>query len=269
MSATLLLCRLICRLPEGVLEKYTEFLFLPLLARLVNDESAACRKMVGLLLGSLVKHTSKAKKDALIDMVCTLCGSGEMLRRRAAAQALGIMIEQLGDATERYADKLLGVVSSSVKTLVRKSNDEWEVVYYLLLATEKLLRGVPKLPERGDLAALSAMVQQSALLHKHAWVRLSASRVMGTLFTAGAPRVAKLLQMGGGGFAVVKALCGQLAAPNLDERLGEQVCSITILLCKRLGWFILLFRRNVRNYAGAHTHYVCFKAKSCLCFMRS
>ncbi len=215
--------RLISRFPEEVLDKYTELFFLPLLACLVNDESAACRKMVGLLVGSVMKHASKSKKDALIHMVSTLCGSGELLRRRAASQALGIMVEHLGDSAERYAEKVLTVVSSSVKNLLHKANQEWEVVYFLLLATEKLLRAVPKLAEQGDLDTLSVMVQQKTLVHKHAWVRLSASRIMGTLFCGTSARVGALLKKGGGGFAVIKDLCAQLAATNLDEKLGQQV----------------------------------------------
>lgn len=215
--------RLVTKFPEEVMTRYIQFMFLPLITRLVNDESAQCRKMVGLLLKSLVQRAPRTMMDSLLDLVISWVGGGDLLQRRAASQVLGLVVEQLGNACERYLEKILTSVASSISSLLKKDGG-WEVCYYLLIASEKLLNAIPKLAEKGDLGQLCALVQEGVLLHKHTWVRLCGSRILGTLFgVAGGSRMAGVLGKCGGGFNVLKALCAQMASPLFDERLGEQV----------------------------------------------
>jgi len=221
--------RLVTKLPEEILETYFTFIFLPLVARIVNDESAACRKMVGVLLKSLVARANRKQADALVDLVLGWTSSGEKLRKRAASQVMGLIIEQLGTSCDRYRDRLATSLSAAIAQ--GATQPDWEIVYYQMIAVEKLIKASPSIAASGDAKELGKVMSPLVLAHKHSWIKLSAGRVLGSLISGGKSKAGNLLEAAGGTFGVLKALCSQLAGEGLEERLGEQAVKNLVFLC--------------------------------------
>ena len=167
------------RFPVDVLDVHCEFLFLPLVVRLVNDDSATCRADVGNVLRRLIEAVSAGKKVALTDLCIgwldaarknTTLVSAQL--GRAGAQVLGFAVEKLDSnlsASSRSAGRFRQVVVRAVQTLeatireaaewvsnggeedeaervelegssmIRTGTDRDYKVYYSLIASEKLL----------------------------------------------------------------------------------------------------------------------------------
>ena len=60
--------------------------FLPLVARLVNDPSAMCRQMVGACLSTLLRRAPPARRDRLAQFCGQWLGGADARLTRAAAQ---------------------------------------------------------------------------------------------------------------------------------------------------------------------------------------
>lgn len=134
------MARIAAKLPPPVIQQYLELLFLPLVPRLVNDDSTTCRKMVGLLIKDLLGRAQRKQLDTLLDLVLEWSAGADALLRRAAAQVLGLLVEQQGSAAERYMERVLGALAQSVSISLesQEAHGEWECVYQLLTAAEKL-----------------------------------------------------------------------------------------------------------------------------------
>lgn len=63
--------------------------FLPLVARLVNDPSSKCRQMVGACLSTLLRRAPPARRDRLAQFCSQWLGGADARLTRAAAQVRG------------------------------------------------------------------------------------------------------------------------------------------------------------------------------------
>lgn len=127
------------RFPVDVLDTHCEFLFLPLVVRLVNDDSATCRADVGNVLRRLIEAVSAGKKVALTDLCIgwldaarknTTLASAQL--GRAGAQVLGFAVEKLDanlSASSRSVGKFKQVVVRATQALEATIREaaEWVV----------------------------------------------------------------------------------------------------------------------------------------------
>ena len=244
------LARLVAKLPDDVLGAYVELVFLPLVTRLVNDDSATCRRMVGVLIKALLGRAERRQADGLVEIVVEWSAGGEVLLRRAAAQVIALFCEQLAAGTERYLAKLLPAVSTTLKLALSSANGaggggaaggEWESVYHALSACEKLHVACPHVVGNKEYKGHAAvLLGPRVLAHWHPWVQLAGARLFGRAMglmdaeAAGGARLKKLLGACGGAFSVVRAMCAQVAKESFDEALSEQVLRNLIHLCTAL-----------------------------------
>jgi len=226
------MARIAAKLPAAVMQQYLELFFIPLVTRLVNDDSSACRKMVGLLLKDLLSRAERKQLDALLDLILEWAGGGDALLRRAAAQVLGLLVEQQGAAAERYMERVLAALAASLAISLKSdlAQGEWECAYQLLTAAEKLHGACGKLTSAPSyLEHAGELLAPRVMQHRHPWVQLAAARLLGRALGAVDPEAAgvaglkKLLGACGGCFPVVRAICAQVAKGDLDQRMSEQV----------------------------------------------
>jgi len=237
------MARIVSKLPLALLVQYLELFFLPLVTRLVNDDSTTCRTMVGVLLKELMARAPRKQLDTLVDLILEWAGGSELLLRRAAAQVLGLLVEQQGSGAERYMGRVLSALTHSVNVSLSatETGGEWESIYHLLTAAEKLHAALTQLPHTPDyLSDIALLLCSRVLHHRHTWVQLAAARVLGRALGAIDPKaqggvgLRKLLTACGGAFALVRGMCAQVASDSFDERLSEQVLRNLIHLCTAL-----------------------------------
>eukprot|EP00960_Hanusia_phi_P028334 747324-Hanusia_phi.AAC.2 len=148
-AVLLLLLHLVERFPQELIEQFLDLLLLPLVARIVNDESQGCKEHISSLLKALLSRASRKQIDHILDCLLTWFKGQEPLLRRATAQVLGILVQQQGAAAERYVDQLLPLLEEAGE-LGRMKKSDWETIYFLLSSAEKLQAAVPRIQERQD-----------------------------------------------------------------------------------------------------------------------
>ena len=73
-------------------------IFLPLVARLVNDPSSKCRAMVGAALAVLLRRASAPRRDRLVQYCQQWLAGGDARLNRAAAQVGRLALLRVGRA---------------------------------------------------------------------------------------------------------------------------------------------------------------------------
>jgi len=252
--------------PESMLIEYAGFFFVPLTSRLVNDDSAACRKLTALAIKSLLAKIDADQRQKLFSIVLLWFKDEKISLQRLAAQVSGLFVE----VEEKNFEKRLGTVLPLVASLVSPDQFKMEetvkeeeqvssseglhrIKDHLLFNTLSFLVKVfkhcqvIKNPSRQqDMAQIWESVE-AHLLHPHAWVRLVSSRLLGLLFAAWKPE--ELVAGYEKGTTSLDYLqkdlptkvaklcddfCTQLRSPLLENELGEQIVKNLVFLAKTL-----------------------------------
>lgn len=201
-------------------------MFLPLVARLVNDPSAKCRAMVGAALGVLLRRAAPPRRDRLAQYCAQWLGGGDARLNRAAAQALGILAEVEGAGFARRVPSLLPQLADMLQSRAQQDEEAaeaaaeaelgqeedllaaapgWQEAYYSLLLLQRLLESAS-----AQLAWAAGPAAQRCwggarrlLLHRHQWVRKASGRLVGSGLAA--PTVGAPMLAAGGGSAAGEA----------------------------------------------------------------
>lgn len=125
-----LLHSVVNRFPVDVLDEQCEFLFLPLVVRLVNDDDAKCRSDIGGVLRRMVESVSPHKQLVLmahcVQWVNAATSGGNAKLGRAGAQVLGFAVEKLrgserNDGQHVSATKKVKIAVQKAAESVRKA----------------------------------------------------------------------------------------------------------------------------------------------------
>ena len=224
LSLLNLVTSVIAQLPLPVLHRQADLLLLPLITRLVNDESAACRAAVGVAITKLLARTCDTRGDAecaearekLVKLLrAWYADRGSASLGRAAAQLAGLAVDAIGAPS--LAPSLVPLVIECCQREVAAQEDgdadeeatgmgggggggegddgksaaddrraRWQPVYYSLRALLKLASADDTLLVSSGCAPLWPPLHL-LLLHPHAWVRATAARLLGMLFAAVQP----------------------------------------------------------------------------------
>ncbi|KAJ3443463.1 hypothetical protein M0812_09304 [Anaeramoeba flamelloides] len=152
--------------PIERLDTFTEFLFVPLVLQMVNDQSTVVRKMCAIIIKQIIERVDfNRRKNLMTILMNWFQNSNKILVRRTAAQTVGLFIEQLSkknfhiflDSCWKELTQCLYGLMKRKKNLAnnnkrrRKNNfkdnetkkHEWELLYYLLNTIEKILKEFP------------------------------------------------------------------------------------------------------------------------------
>eukprot|EP00887_Chlorella_sp_A99_P000887 scaffold5.g887.t1 len=256
-AAVDMLATLLAKFPAPVVEGWAEMVFLPLVARLVNDPSSKCRATVGAALGLLLRRLGPAPRGRLAGYCLRWLGGRDARLARAAAQALGILAEAEGPGFGRRAPVLLPplarVLGGAADTVAAAREERggveggtedgddagataagasWQEVYYCLLLLQRLLEAAAGAVAWA--AGAPATCWRSAaglLLHRHLWVRKAAGRLVGGALAD--PGVGPAMLDGGGARApgaLALAFFRQLDSDAADEALAGQAVKCLVFL---------------------------------------
>lgn len=117
-SAIQVLHAIVKRFPPEVLNKKAGYLFLSLGARLVNDESADCRKLVAECVESLISKLDANNRNQLFDIILMLLADTKISHREMAALlCTRFIVAERG----RFAERIEKVLPPLIATLSTSS----------------------------------------------------------------------------------------------------------------------------------------------------
>ncbi|KAF9975229.1 U3 snoRNP protein [Actinomortierella ambigua] len=254
---------IIQKFADEILMDYAEMFFLALVMQLVNDDSSKCREMAGALIKALLLRMNRQKLDNAYLLLGKWFDQKEQRNlQRAAAQVFGLAIDAFGAAFKKQIGALVPrlrlALESSIEIMEEARHlaaqqdpfedegqdamdldTDWEVGYYALNTFTKLVKQFPTVINSNEVAVLWPLISEH-MLHPHAWVRLSATRLFGVFFSGinpvtrqaqNAPQTAALLtpEMLKG---VALKLCEQLKSEFLTTDLGGQIVKNLFFIAK-------------------------------------
>ncbi|KAG0255909.1 U3 snoRNP protein [Mortierella polycephala] len=254
---------IIQKFADEVLMDYTEMFFLALVMQLVNDDSSKCREMAGALIKALFQRMNRAKLDNSFLLLAKWFDQTEQRTlQRAASQVYGLAIEAFGPAFKKQIPTLLPRLKFALESSLQIMEEaqehaaeadkfeeqdqdamdldaEWEVGYYALNTFTKLVKQFPAVINSDEVTTLWPLIREH-MLHPHAWVRLSATRLFGVFFSGIDPVTrspqgntsSELVLTPEMLKSVADKLCEQLKSEFLSKDLGGQIVKNLFFIAK-------------------------------------
>ncbi|KAH7288543.1 hypothetical protein KP509_31G030600 [Ceratopteris richardii] len=185
----------IVKFPAQAIDEQFETVFLPLVTRLLNDDSNQLRLMIGSILKLLIKRISHRSLQRVLQFCFSWLREDKHHLWRAAGQVLGFMVEvmeakyltYLKDTlmlSYRILDHVLEVNGAEKRRIATDIGPVlWQEAYCILTLVEKLMKQFPDVMlEKSNEGLWEILVL--LLLHQHAWVRKSSSRLLDMYFVA-------------------------------------------------------------------------------------
>ncbi|KAI5069079.1 hypothetical protein GOP47_0015380 [Adiantum capillus-veneris] len=186
---------IIVKFPAQTIDEQLETFFLPLVTRLVNDESNQLRAMVGTVLKVLMGRVSQRSLQRMLQFCFSWLREDKQQLWRASGQVLGLAVEVMEvkfhvhledslDLSLRVLNHVLevnGVDKRAFSTTVGAIL--WQEAYYILVMLEKLIKQFPDLSLQRSSEGLWEIII-CFLVHQHVWVRKTSSRLLYMYFAA-------------------------------------------------------------------------------------
>jgi U3 small nucleolar RNA-associated protein 20 len=236
MSAIVLLTLVVEKLPQELLQKHSQLIFLPLVLQLVNDDSKDCRERVCTCLEALLKRSSLESLRAFQEY-CARWSQQDGTLRLASLQVFGLIADyrydfiQTGSFAESWSRRLQ-------IQLAQRENADWETTYFSLVAIEKLLLGFEKELARHPELWICIV---DCLIDPHPWIKLASSRILNRILSSEAAKSFLEEQREGLLFDAVRNLAFQL---NVNEE--EQSEEISELAIKTLTAALGVIKENAQ-----------------------
>ncbi|OBZ87321.1 U3 small nucleolar RNA-associated protein 20 [Choanephora cucurbitarum] len=192
-----LLHHIISKFGQDILADYVDAIFLALVMRLINDESAKCREMSATLIKSLFTRISDRLPTIYKLLNKWLDQTSKTNLQRAACQVYGLAIDAFGTQLRTQADALvqrLAAILNASHTLINEQTQQdddvddamevdiqWEVTYYAINTFAKITKTFPKLVYNQETEPVWRSLQHM-LLFPHSWVRSSTTKLYGAYF---------------------------------------------------------------------------------------
>lgn len=245
---------LFLKVGDGMVQDIVDAFMIPLVMVIVNDESTACRDMAGVLLKTCFERADAKRSQSFVALLRTwLDQSDQPLLTRTALQLYNIYLGVNQEKGENELPVLRMHITQILKVnLADVSNADWELMYFSLQTFTKLTQLYHAPTMAPDFASLWTSVRQ-CLLFPHEWVKLSAAKLIGTLYADFARKNADAKELelplqGSGGLrlkgeeieGMTRALLALLRVSNVSEELANQSVKNLIFLCRTMGKIPLL-----------------------------
>lgn len=240
LSALNLVNLIVAKLPGELLDKKAQVIFLPLTVQLANDTSDECRRAVATCIKSLIGRVSVEICQSLFEYVSRWTRSTEKLLCRTALQLYRLFLEASPNFCQRR--EIVSQLVLTFETVLDQFGDnDWEVIYFVLVSLEKYSSDSGMDPLDGKHESLSSAVL-GGLIHEHAWVQLVSSRLLWAHLNKHNPTCfhgkkgsPTFLKNNRALFNVGRNLCGILA--QIPEESGpEKESELLTTVVKSLTW---------------------------------
>ena len=256
-----LLGAVLTKFDSALIKEYGELFWVALVMVLANDDSAKCRERAAELIKSLYRVLDDMERRKLLDRthvwaqqagkVLTAPEGKEAVLARVAAQLYGLMTEVLEQGMGPYltvvmedlnfmiavSARLFASIAEGEEESRMEDDLEWRLGYYPLTVLSKLAKYFPGLLSSDPGAEIpvdwASVVR--LMLFPHSWVRISSSRLLGSLY-ATLPTTATSFSQDHSHPAAIPGMvlvaqnsCIQLKSEHADEALVLQVV-------KNLAW---------------------------------
>ncbi|OMP81501.1 U3 small nucleolar RNA-associated protein 20 [Diplodia seriata] len=179
MEATNLL---LSKIADELVQEIADSVFAPLVLRLVNDEDKECREMAGLLLKKVFERADAERTKKFVNiMKAWLEQEDQMLKRRLAIQCFSLYFEVKAGQVKETKYVLRQVPAIITEARERQEEGDWELIYYSLQSFAKLCKLSPATTFAVGSQSIWTTVR-GCLTYPHAWVKLSAARLIGLYF---------------------------------------------------------------------------------------
>lgn len=173
---------ILTKVGDNLIQDILGTVFVPLVMVTINDDSSECREMAGALVKRVFERADSGKTKTFISLLRTwLEQDDQPLLKRVALQCWILYFEATeGKAKEApfVLEQLDEVLSEATE---RQEDKDWELIYYALQAFSKLCKLSPNKTFVPDMDDLWCAVR-FCLSFPHAWVKLSAARLVGMYF---------------------------------------------------------------------------------------
>ncbi|KAF2743872.1 hypothetical protein M011DRAFT_489407 [Sporormia fimetaria CBS 119925] len=170
------------KVPDDILQDVIVMMFLPLVNSMANDDSTDCRTMAGALLEKLFDRAdSQARKSFTADLRGWLEQDEDTGLKRLGIQCWGLYLEDPSDKPKELAFVLKHLQLIVSEAAHRREDDDWELIYHSLTVFSKLCKTAPAStfsPAREDFWTAI----RSCVSYPHAWVKLTAAKLLGSFF---------------------------------------------------------------------------------------
>jgi U3 small nucleolar RNA-associated protein 20 len=173
---------ILTKVGDEILQDVLVMMFIPLIHSMANDDSSDCRTMAGALLTKLFERADAQRlKSFTTDLRGWLEQDEDTGLKRLGIQCWGLYMEATEAKPKELAFVLKQLQSTVELCLSRRDEDDWELIYYSLTVFSKLCKASPD-------SALSSAREgfwsaiRTCVAYPHAWVKLTAAKLMGILF---------------------------------------------------------------------------------------
>lgn len=235
----LIIMKALPRFPEQAQYDYHGMMFLPLINTVANDDSSRCREMASLLVKRLFQHASdKRLQNFATDLKIWIDQDDNIGLKRLGIQCWGFYFEALEDEEEpKELSQVLDQVDATVdQCLMRRNEDDWELLYYALTLLSKVCKKYTDTMFSASKDSLWTAIQASAS-YPHAWVKLKSAELLGTYFahlgiSNKETGLGALPLEGTGGLQLAEQsmtqLCNTFLRNLLNPDVTEQLCTQSV-----------------------------------------
>ncbi|XP_071486924.1 small subunit processome component 20 homolog [Diadema antillarum] len=192
-SALEMLATIYSTFPQKLLMEHAGLFFIPMATRLVNDDSAKCRKLTALALVTLLKKLTLEKRDDLFAVTLQWLKDAKRSHQRLAAQLSGLFVDCEKETFSRHLSQILPVIDETIKPENFKEEEEEEdgevkaqdhLLFHLMATLSKITKHFHLTTYKDQQTVVNSIWEsvEAHLVHPHAWVRLMACRLFGEMF---------------------------------------------------------------------------------------
>lgn len=248
---------LFLKIGEDMIQDIVDAFMVPLIMVIVNDECAACRGMASELLKTAFERADSKRTLAFLVLLRNWLEQTEKpLLVRAALQLYNLYF----DVDPEKGEKEIPLLHLRIARILESNpaNDpcaDWELLYLALETVSKITQIYPRSTFTPEFGSLWARVRRN-LSFPHAWVKLSAAKLLGIFYADFAKNAAHIEELtlplqGSGGLLLkgdeivgaTKALLALLKEPDVSEELANQGVRDLIFLGRIMGRTSLVWKQ--------------------------
>ena len=237
---------LFTKIGENLVQQVIGTFFVPLVMVIVNDESSECREMAGALLKKIFERADGERTQSFLNLLRSWLGqSDEILLMRVALQVFCLHFDTNGEKGEKEIPTLQARLTQIFKSNLKTPFEaDWELLYFALQTFAKICQLFSASTFAASTAPIWTSVRQ-CLFFPHAWVKLSAAKLLGAYFAdfarnnAGNEALSLPLKGSGGLWLteseiieVTRASLSLLRVPRVSEELASQSVRNLVFLGK-------------------------------------